>query len=98
MRKAGADAVVSPGYIGGLRMASEMIRPTVVSFLDIMLRDRDSNLRVEEVAVPDSLAGKTISELNLESTRYLPFPERHRQCNPRPPATRFSFKMSTYIT
>ncbi len=65
MRKAGADAVVSPGYIGGLRMASEMIRPTVVSFLDIMLRDRDSNLRVEEVAVPDSFAGKTISDLEL---------------------------------
>ena len=65
MRKAGADAVVSPGYIGGLRMASEMIRPTVVSFLDIMLRDRDSNLRVEEVAVPDSFSGKTISDLEL---------------------------------
>jgi len=65
MRRAGADAVVSPGYIGGLRMASEMIRPTVVSFLDIMLRDRDSNLRVEEIAIPESLAGKTISELEL---------------------------------
>ena len=71
MRKAGADAVVSPGYIGGLRMASEMIRPTVVSFLDIMLRDRDSNLRVEEIAVPDSLAGKTISELDLAKHRHL---------------------------
>jgi voltage-gated potassium channel len=71
MRKAGADSVVSPGYIGGLRMASEMIRPTVVSFLDIMLRDRDSNLRVEEVAVPDSLAGKTVSELDLGKHRHL---------------------------
>jgi len=71
MRKAGADAVVSPGYIGGLRMASEMIRPTVVSFLDIMLRDRDSNLRVEEIAVPDSLAGKTILELDLGRHRHL---------------------------
>jgi voltage-gated potassium channel len=71
MRKAGANAVVSPGYIGGLRMASEMIRPTVVSFLDIMLRDRDSNLRVEEVAIPDLLAGKTISELNLGKHRNL---------------------------
>jgi voltage-gated potassium channel len=65
MRKAGADAVVSPGYIGGLRMASEMIRPTVVSFLDIMLRDKDSNLRVEEISLPESLTGKTISDLKL---------------------------------
>ena len=71
MRKAGADSVVSPGYIGGLRMASEMIRPTVVSFLDIMLRDRDSNLRVEEVTVPDTFAGKTVSELDLGKYRHL---------------------------
>lgn len=66
MKKAGADAVVSPTFIGGLRMASEMVRPTVVSFLDIMLRDREKNLRVEEVAVPESFAGKSISDLNLK--------------------------------
>lgn len=65
MYRAGADAVVSPGYIGGLRMASEMIRPTVVSFLDIMLRDREKNLRVEEVLVPDPFVGKAMSALNL---------------------------------
>ena len=65
MRKAGADAVVSPSFIGGLRMASEMIRPTVVSFLDRMLRDKETNLRIEEVSVPDSLVGQKISELNL---------------------------------
>jgi uncharacterized protein with PhoU and TrkA domain len=69
--KAGDDSVVSPGYIGGLRMASEMIRPTVVSFLDIMLRDRDSNLRVEEVTVRNTLAGKTVSELDLGKYRHL---------------------------
>ncbi len=62
----GADAVVSPNFIGGLRMVSEMIRPTVVSFLDIMLRDKDRNLRVEEVAVPDTLTGSKISALHLK--------------------------------
>jgi voltage-gated potassium channel len=66
LSKAGADAVVSPTYIGGLRMASEMIRPTVVSFLDIMLRDKEKNLRVEEVSIPDSFVGKPISILNLK--------------------------------
>lgn len=65
MKKAGADAVVSPSSIGGLRMASEMVRSTVVSFLDIMLRDKEKNLRVEEITVPDSFAGKPISALNL---------------------------------
>ena len=66
MKKAGADAVVSPGFIGGLRMASEMIRPTAVSFLDTMLRDREKNLRVEEIPVPDTFIGKAISALNLK--------------------------------
>lgn len=66
IKKAGADAVISPGFIGGLRMASEMIRPMVVSFLDIMLRDREKNLRIEEACVPDYFVGKAISALNLK--------------------------------
>ena len=68
IKAAGANAVVSPSHIGGLRMASEMVRPTAVSFLDIMLRDKDKNLRVEEVTVP--LAGKKIADLDLQQ-----FPE-----------------------
>jgi voltage-gated potassium channel len=48
--RSGADSAVSAPYIGGLRMASEMIRPDATSFLDTMLRD-DSVLRVEEVKV-----------------------------------------------
>ena len=66
MKKAGADAVVSPGYISGMRIASEMIRPTVVNFLDKMMRGRDENLRVEEVVIPKSFVGKTLSALNLK--------------------------------
>jgi len=65
MKKAGADAVVSPTFIGGLRMASEMVRSTAVSFLDTMLRDKEKNLRVEEMIVSESFAGKPISALNL---------------------------------
>lgn len=66
LKRAGADAVVSPSAIGGLRMASEMTRPAAVSFLDTMLRDTGRNLRVEEVAVPDLLVGRRISDLNLK--------------------------------
>ena len=50
--KAGASSVVSPTAIGGRRMASEVIRPEVNEFLDQMLRDKDKNLRLEEVIVP----------------------------------------------
>jgi voltage-gated potassium channel len=66
MKKAGADAVISPYLIGGLRMASEMVRPTVVSFLDVMLRDREQNLRVEEVPIPTVFSGQSISSLKLK--------------------------------
>lgn len=62
LRKAGADAVVSALKIGGLRMASEMVRPTAVSFLDIMLRDREQGLRIEEVAVGRKGAGRALGD------------------------------------
>ncbi|MBI3327843.1 MAG: potassium channel protein [Nitrospinae bacterium] len=64
IRSAGADSVVSPQFIGGLRLVAEMVRPTVVSFLDLMLRDRDRAMRVEEVHIdPGSrLAGKRLNE------------------------------------
>ncbi|HNT65559.1 MAG TPA: potassium channel protein [bacterium] len=64
IKKAGADAVISPNYVGALRMASEMLRPTVVSFLDIMLRDKDENLRVEEIDVPPHLVGSQIADFD----------------------------------
>lgn len=68
VRKVGADAVVSPQHIGGLRLASELIRPTVVDFLDTMLRDRERNLRIEEVLIPEtsSAVGKPMTELGLQ--------------------------------
>ncbi|MBI4539332.1 MAG: potassium channel protein [Gemmatimonadetes bacterium] len=67
LRKAGADAVVSPHHIGGLRMASELVRPTVVSFLDQMLRDRERNLRVDEVQLGESSAelGKVLGQVDF---------------------------------
>lgn len=61
--RAGADSVVSSKRIGGLRMASEMIRPAVVSFLDIMVRD-PQGYRFEEVEVKASspFLGRTVRE------------------------------------
>lgn len=68
MRRAGADSVVSPNLIGGLRMVSEMLRPEVTSFLDLMLRDKDRTLRIEEIAVPprSSLLGKRVADADLQ--------------------------------
>ncbi len=51
-KRVGANGTVMASYIGGLRMASEAIRPTVVSFLDSMLRETGRTLRIEEITVP----------------------------------------------
>jgi voltage-gated potassium channel len=49
IRRSGADAVVSPNFIGGMRLVSELLRPAVVRFLDDMLRDRSAPYRIEEI-------------------------------------------------
>ncbi|MDA8108680.1 MAG: potassium channel protein [Betaproteobacteria bacterium] len=70
LRKVGADAIVSPDFTGGMRIASSMIRPTVVTFLDEMLRSED-RLRVEEIPLPDALAGRRLGELAPHSAEYI---------------------------
>jgi voltage-gated potassium channel len=70
MRKVGADAIVSPDFTGGMRIASSMIRPQVVSFLDEMLR-ADNALRVEEVQIPDGFAASTVGGLKLNRRDFI---------------------------
>jgi voltage-gated potassium channel len=67
LEKAGADAIVSTNFIGGLRMASEMVRPTVVSFLDKMLRASGDAVRVAEAKIPagSKLAGCKLEEAGI---------------------------------
>lgn len=63
--RSGANGVVSANLIGGLRMASEMIRPDAVSFLDTMLRD-SSTLRVEDIHLSETCSynGKKIAHID----------------------------------
>ncbi|MEW6103017.1 MAG: potassium channel protein [bacterium] len=65
LRRAGANEVIFPHMIGGLRMASCMLRPTVVNFLDKMLRQDDIALRVEEMVIKKTshFIGKALSSL-----------------------------------
>jgi voltage-gated potassium channel len=65
--KVGADSVISPNNIGGLRMASDMLRPNVVTFLDLMMRDPRNTLRFEEATIQDDseFTGKTIAEADV---------------------------------
>lgn len=67
MLRAGADRVVAPNLLGGMRLASEMIRPDVVEFLDVMLRDREQNTRIEQVSLPEGspLVGRKLSDTKI---------------------------------
>jgi voltage-gated potassium channel len=67
--RAGADGGVSPYHIGGLRLASEMMRPAVVTFLDEMRRETDRNVRIEDVFLPDNsrVSGQTLATSGLDN-------------------------------
>lgn len=60
--RAGADIVINPSHIGGLRMASEMVRPATVQFLDSMLRGQKSGARFEDIPVGAGGDGRDLSE------------------------------------
>ena len=70
LKRLGADAIVSPDFTGGMRIASSMLRPAVVSFLDEMLRT-DEKLRVEEVPVPSNFAARRLGDAVPASNDYI---------------------------
>ncbi|MGD9488264.1 MAG: TrkA family potassium uptake protein [Calditrichaceae bacterium] len=65
--KSGANYVISPNLVEGMRMASVMLRPTVVSFLDVMMRGDEFSFRLEEINVPKgaSLHGKALIDARI---------------------------------
>jgi voltage-gated potassium channel len=67
LKRAGADSVVSPNFIGGMRIVSELVRPSVVRFLDEMLRDKNAAMRIEEVTIGagSDLEGKSLRDADI---------------------------------
>ncbi|MGD8322529.1 MAG: potassium channel protein [Gemmatimonadota bacterium] len=65
--RAGADHVVSPNVSSAIRMASVLLRPSAVAFLDIATRSPDLALRIEQTVVADrsELAGKSLMEVKI---------------------------------
>lgn len=69
-RHAGADEIVSPDFTGGMRIASAMVRPHVVNFMDQMLRSEGA-MRVEEFVLPDGMAPVALGQLLPRSRAYM---------------------------
>jgi voltage-gated potassium channel len=99
--KAGANSTVSPNQIGGMRIASEALRPHVVGFLDLMLKEKSRTLRIEEIDVHEnsSWAGKRLADLALK-TRFNVLPlaikdthhhHHHHSAEPLPHDSRVGF-------
>ena len=67
LRRAGATHVVSPNMSGAMRMASMLLRPSVVSFLDIATRSSNLELRMEQLRIEPGadLAGSTLEEARI---------------------------------
>lgn len=53
LRTAGADKVVSPYDLGARRMAHAVLRPTVISFLEMAFTDQETDIQIEEVQVSE---------------------------------------------
>ena len=68
LRRAGADAVVAPNYIGGVRLFSEMVSPKTVAFLDRIVQFGSGiSVGIEAIDIPDSspLIGKRLAETDI---------------------------------
>jgi len=65
LKRAGADRVALPYQIGGYHMATMVLRPNVVDYLDVIKNDAsDKDLQVEEMIVGEHspISGKRLGE------------------------------------
>jgi len=68
LRRAGADNVIMPDKIGGGHMASLVIKPDVIEFVDYVMGQGTNSINLEEITfenLPDELKNKTIRELGI---------------------------------
>ena len=67
LRLAGANQVVSPYLIAGRAMASALLRPSVVNFLDEALYRETTALRIEQLQIPERslLVGQSVTDAGL---------------------------------
>ncbi len=70
LKIAGADNVIMPDKVGGAHMASLVMKPDVVEFLDIITAEGGNNISLEEISfasIPDELKNKTLKDLEIRN-------------------------------
>jgi voltage-gated potassium channel len=67
LMRAGADKVISPYYIGGLRIAHTLLKPSVVDFIEFATKSSNLEIQIEEVKVKkgSGFIGQTLDESGL---------------------------------
>lgn len=67
LKRAGANKTISANEIGGRRMAAQMLRPSVVSFLEIVTSINDEQLDLQDVVIGQhsEMAGKELKDLRI---------------------------------
>ncbi|BCB95726.1 potassium transporter TrkA [Dissulfurispira thermophila] len=67
LMRAGADRVVSPYHIGGLRIAHTVLKPAVVDFIEFATKSGNIDLQMEEITVQEEskLTGLTLDECGI---------------------------------
>jgi len=65
--RAGADKVVSPYHIGGLRIAHTVLKPAVVDFIEFATKSGNIDLQMEEIRIQEAsrLSGLTLDECGI---------------------------------
>lgn len=65
--KAGADRVMSPYILGGMRMAMSILRPAMLDFVEITTQRQSMELRMEEVLLCEgsSFIGQSLEESGI---------------------------------
>ncbi len=67
LMRAGADRVVSPYHIGGLRIAHTVLKPAVVDFIEFATKSGNIDLQMEEITIKENsgLVGLTLDECGI---------------------------------
>ena len=70
LKIAGADNVIMPDKVGGAHMASLVMKPDVMEFIDHITAEGGDNISLEEISferIPEELKNKTLKDLEIRN-------------------------------